>query len=152
MRTLGQRLKDAIGILTAKEDYAVIHCVTPETLEWLEDQANYQGIPAGLKFEECVAHEYECLADLGAPWFAQSIFSLVSLTTYSMVMLKVFRLIALLVSGIALFAATGEATDGVSQVTYSLSCLFVFAISYEIWYLLDRRITRLNNYEKTNRD
>lgn len=72
--------------------------------------------------------------------------------TYSMVMLKVFRFIALLVSGIALFAATGEATDGASQVIYSLSCLFVFAISYEIWYLLDRRITRLNSYEKTHRD
>ena len=67
MRTLAQRLKDAISILTAKEDYAVIHSVNPETLEWLETQANYQGIPAGLKFEECVAHEYECLAELGAP-------------------------------------------------------------------------------------
>lgn len=67
-------------------------------------------------------------------------------------MLKVFRTLALLVSGIALFAATGETTDGVNQFVYSLTCLFVFLLSYEIWYLLDRRIARLNNNEKTYRD
>ena len=67
MRTLAQRLKDAIGILFAKEDYAIIHQINPETLEWLQDQAGYQGIPVGLKFEECVAHEYETLNELDAP-------------------------------------------------------------------------------------
>ena len=67
MISLAQRLKDAFRILLANEDYLIIHAVDPEPAEWLRDQAEMQGIPLALKFDEACAHEYQLLREVDAP-------------------------------------------------------------------------------------